>query len=50
VLKDGASVDEDALIDWCLDHLARYKCPTKILFVDSLPKNVNGKLMRIALV
>jgi long-chain acyl-CoA synthetase len=50
VLKDGASLDEDTLIDWCLDHLARYKCPTKVLFVDSLPKNVNGKLMRVALV
>ena len=50
VLQDGTSVDEDALIDWCLDHLARYKCPTKILFVDSLPKNVNGKLLRVALV
>ena len=28
------------------DHLARYKCPSKILFVDPLPKNVTGKLLR----
>ena len=48
VPRDGMSVDEDTLIDWCQDHLARYKCPSKILFVDSLPKNVNGKLMRVA--
>jgi long-chain acyl-CoA synthetase len=50
VLRDGMSVDEETLIDWCQDHLARYKCPSKILFVDSLPKNVNGKLLRVALV
>ncbi len=50
VVHQGSSVDEDTLIDWCQDHLARYKCPSKILFVDSLPKNVNGKLLRVALV
>lgn len=50
VPKPSMSVDEDTLIDWCQDHLARYKCPSKILFVDSLPKNVNGKLLRVALV
>ena len=50
VVKPGTSVDEDTLIDWCQENLARYKCPSKILFVDSLPKNVNGKLLRVALV
>jgi long-chain acyl-CoA synthetase len=50
VLRDGASVSEDSLIDWCLDHLARYKCPGKILFVDELPRNVSGKLLRRELV
>ena len=43
------TVDEDTLIDWCSDHLARYKCPSKILFVDQLPRNVSGKLLRRAL-
>jgi len=37
VLADGASIDEDALIDHCRDHLARYKCPTSVLVVDALP-------------
>jgi long-chain acyl-CoA synthetase len=50
VVRDGMSVDEDTLIDWCQDRLARYKCPSKILFVDALPKNVSGKLMRASLV
>jgi long-chain acyl-CoA synthetase len=46
----GADLDEEQLIHWCLDHLARYKCPTKILFVDVLPRNVSGKLLRRSLV
>jgi len=49
VLADEHSADEDTLIDWCQEQLARYKCPSKILFVDQLPRNVNGKLLRISL-
>lgn len=46
----GVVIDEDLLIEWCMDHLARYKCPSKILFVDELPRNVSGKLLRRELV
>jgi len=46
VLEAGATAHEDTLVSWCLDHLARYKCPAKILFVDELPRNVSGKLLR----
>jgi len=49
VLRPGATAHEDTLISWCLDNLARYKCPAKILFVDELPRNVNGKLLRRSL-
>jgi long-chain acyl-CoA synthetase len=45
-----AHLDEEQLIAWCGDHLARYKCPSKILFVDQLPRNVSGKLLRRSLV
>lgn len=50
VLEAGATAHEDTLVTWCLDHLARYKCPSKILFVDELPRNVSGKLLRRSLV
>ena len=50
VPDDGVHLDEEQLIEWCTDHLARYKCPNKILFVDQLPRNVSGKLLRRALV
>ena len=46
VLRDGADIDEESLIEFCLDHVARYKCPAKVLFVDQLPRNPTGKLVR----
>ena len=50
VLRPGARAHEDSLISWCLDNLARYKCPSKIVFVDELPRNVSGKLLRRSLI
>jgi long-chain acyl-CoA synthetase len=50
VAEPGAQLDEDALIEHCMDQLARYKCPSKVLFVDELPRNVNGKLLRRSLI
>ena len=46
VLEPGATLDEEALIDYAHDHLARYKCPSKVVFVDELPRNASGKLVR----
>ena len=49
VLRPGSLVDEETLIDYSLDRLARYKCPSKIIFVESLPRNTSGKLVRRSL-
>ncbi len=49
VLEAGQSTEEDDLIAWCAERLARYKCPSKILFVDALPHNLSGKVLRRAL-
>ena len=46
VTAPGEEVDEEMLIEFSLDHLARYKCPTKVIFVESLPRNASGKLVR----
>ena len=46
VLAPGHDIDEDSLIDYARDYLARYKCPTKVVFVDRLPRNAAGKLVR----
>jgi acyl-CoA synthetase (AMP-forming)/AMP-acid ligase II len=50
VAGEGADLDEEELIDWCLDHLARYKCPSKVIFTDQLPRNLTGKLLRRELI
>ena len=49
VSRNGVHLDEDALVDYCRTKLARYKCPSKILFVDALPRNISGKVQRYAL-
>jgi long-chain acyl-CoA synthetase len=50
VAQPGVHLDEDELIAYCNGELARYKCPSKILFVDELPRNISGKLLRRSLV
>jgi fatty-acyl-CoA synthase len=37
------------VIDWCKTQMAAYKCPTKVEFVDSLPKSGAGKVLWRAL-
>jgi len=46
VLAPGSSPDTDALLSYCRQHLAAYKVPRAIHFVDSLPMTSSGKLMR----
>lgn len=45
-LKEGKVVDEEDLIRFCKDRLARYKVPKKIHFVKELPKSPQGKILR----
>ena len=49
VATGGHHAEEDELIDFCARRLARYKCPSKVMFVDELPKGRTGKLLRRAL-
>ena len=42
----GADIDEAAIVDHATRHLARYKCPSIITFVDELPHGLTGKLLR----
>jgi len=46
VPRPGQNIDEDGLIEYAREYLARYKCPTKVVFVDELPRNAAGKLIR----
>jgi len=45
-LKEGASLTAEELIDFCKQRLARYKAPKSVEFVDALPKNPAGKILK----
>ena len=38
-------VTEDDIIAWCREHMAAYKVPRIVSFVDALPKSGSGKVM-----
>jgi fatty-acyl-CoA synthase len=46
VLKDGASLSEDDVKAHVKSELARHKVPREVEFVDELPRNATGKLLR----
>jgi fatty-acyl-CoA synthase len=46
VKADGASVDEDTIKTYVRDHLARYKVPREVIFLDELPRNPTGKILK----
>jgi acyl-CoA synthetase (AMP-forming)/AMP-acid ligase II len=46
VLKKGERATGNEIIDFCKQHLARYKAPKSVEFVESLPKNPQGKILK----
>jgi long-chain acyl-CoA synthetase len=49
VVKEGERLSADDVIRWCREHLADYKCPKAVAFVEEIPKGPSGKLLRRAL-
>ncbi|HEY4601490.1 MAG TPA: fatty acid--CoA ligase family protein [Cerasibacillus sp.] len=49
VLKKDSDLDIQGIIDFCSQHLVKYKVPTDINFTDELPKNTTGKILRRSL-
>jgi long-chain acyl-CoA synthetase len=49
VRKRGSDVQEGDLLAFCREHLAAYKCPRIVEFVDRLPKTASGKIQRARL-
>ena len=49
VVRRGGDVDEGALIAWCREHMANYKVPRAVHFVDELPLTASGKVQRFRL-
>src|SRR5262245_32644147 len=46
VLKPGANLNEAAVIEHCGSQLARYKVPKEVRFLDTLPHNATGKVLK----
>ena len=46
VARPDRVLEEDEVIEHCARALARYKCPSKVRFVNDLPITVSGKLRR----
>jgi long-chain acyl-CoA synthetase len=46
VLKPGTTVTAEQLIAHCREHLAAYKLPRAVQFVDEVPITASGKIMR----
>ncbi|HQW50823.1 MAG TPA: long-chain-fatty-acid--CoA ligase [Tepidiformaceae bacterium] len=46
VLREGMSATEEEVIAFTRDHLAHFKCPTGVDFVEVLPRTATGKLQK----
>jgi len=42
----GESLDEEAVIAWSKENMARYKVPKRVVIVDELPRNPSGKVLK----
>jgi acyl-CoA synthetase (AMP-forming)/AMP-acid ligase II len=49
VLKKGQGMREEEVVEYCKKHLASYKKPKSVEFVESLPRNPSGKVLKTVL-
>jgi acyl-CoA synthetase (AMP-forming)/AMP-acid ligase II len=47
--RPGSTSDEAAIIAWCKAEMANYKVPGRVVFVDELPLNASGKVLKFEL-
>ena len=46
VLRDGQDLSEDEIKGYVKENLANYKVPREVVFVDELPRNATGKVLK----
>ncbi len=46
VLHDGSELSEEAIKEYVKHNLARYKVPREVVFLDELPRNATGKVLK----
>ena len=45
-IKDGMEISEEEIINHCLKNLAKFKIPNSIKFIEALPRNATGKVLK----
>ncbi len=46
VVKDGAGISPDEVMTFCRENLAHFKCPKSVDFIDLIPRNLSGKVLK----
>ena len=46
VLRNGSSVSEAEIIDFCGDQVGGFERPSSVDFVEALPRNASGKVLK----
>lgn len=46
VLKEGKQSTEEAILNYCGEQLAKYKIPAEVEFMEELPRNASGKVLK----
>jgi long-chain acyl-CoA synthetase len=46
VVREGESLSEEEVIQYCKEKLAAYKVPKRVEFIEELPKSAVGKVLR----
>ena len=46
VTREDAELDEETIKEYVKQNLARYKVPREVVFVDELPRNATGKVLK----
>lgn len=46
VRRPGVDLEADGVIDWARQKIAGFKCPKTVDFIDALPRNPSGKILR----
>lgn len=49
VKKEGMELDEERVLDYCRQKLAKYKVPYEVEFLEQLPRNASGKVLKVSL-
>jgi acyl-CoA synthetase (AMP-forming)/AMP-acid ligase II len=46
VPRPGANLEADGVINWAREKIAGFKCPKTVDFIEALPRNPSGKILR----